>query len=504
MGTVPKLRHTRPRSVPPSNSGRLRGVALGTVAGMIRTVNSCEGRFAGMENTISLVPQWTVRGMAVLLLCLCLSVLPACSQSSTRVEYIPLPALPPDDAIVLTADLAFDGQLNAHCLSYINLGRQSSGRGSHIYYHYGARAGGSWQWAAPIRIGAEHARGARIILAGERLHAITGLMLQQYVSEDKGKTWRDGGTLVHPDSAAPRTFDVVTMGDTLLIAYASAFSMPVGGSADTQVGTRLHIIRDDPHGRVDRVIAEYPLPGAAAPGPRLAVASGVVHLLMGLREDLGTWSRAAGVTGRQSQGSFLQLQHASSHNGGRTWTQFEPVPTVNERTMGRLGTVGDIGFGQPDLSLAADHEGLMALWGLSGLHSQQRRPPGGKWSTPLLVDSSLLLEPDWAIGTRTVQGIRVPGRDVAVWTTLKHTKRGRRSNDVYVGTRKASESGNWHLRRITPERTHTSSLRALAVNGNVYVLRAGSAMAGRSLAAYNNATDLSITIVPLGADAVPR
>jgi hypothetical protein len=434
--------------------------------------------------------------------CLLLVALAACSREAPQVHapypanYIPLPVGRDLQAV----DMAIAPDRTLHCVASITYGPKGSARGTSLYYVRGIPRTGGWEWVPAQMLLKASATNARVLVAGNKLHILTGLFLRHYLSDDNGATWRDVGDLVDSDSASARIFDVVSVGDTLLVAYISWIRATSGGFRIDDSRTMLHLLRWSPRGdKADHVLAGYPVASRSTPGPRLSKAGETIHLVAGIRAEPSEWSERTGVA-LPRRGSIMQFDYHRSDDAGRSWTRLDPLPLSKEWYLGKYGTVGDVGFGTPDLALAADSSGASALWGLMALHLHRLRPPGD-WEAAQEVDSHPVLEPDPDLGFSSIQATATRAGTVAAWISLAHAHgeplmERPPSNDVYLATRFHS-GREFTPQRITDGSTYTRTLRMHVLGDSLYILRGGFDTGGPNRTGYNPRKVLSFMCVPL-------
>ena len=400
----------------------------------------------------------------------------ALAVDTTHTEYfVPLPPLA-EGRYVLAADLAIGQDRALHCVVSISYGPKGASTGTNLYYLRGERQSAGWDWSLPQVIVRDRARNARVLIAGDRLHILTGLFIDHYISEDNGRTWRDDGALVDRDSASTSIVDVASVGDTLIVAYTSWLRSPSGPFREDDSRTRLHVVRWLPNGaRRDEVLAEYPVPARSTPGPRLAVAGRAVHLIAGIRDDPKDWSAGTGIQ-LSPRGSIMQFDYYRSADAGRTWTRRSGLPLPREVDLGKYGTVGDVGFRSPDLALAASATDAWAFWGLTALHGH-RLLGDDHWGEAQSLSDHPIKESDPILGSVSIQAVGVKAGTIAAWISMAHARPETGpdwypNSDIYLTLLAREDPRPRHV-RITGATTYPRAIRMRAQGDSVYILRQG-------------------------------
>lgn len=316
-------------------------------------------------------------------------------------------------------------------------------------------------WGRPIEVD-RLGEPPRIVLASGVVHVLFGPRLRHFVGD--GRSFRELAPWVPPGRVRALSFDVLALGEHLLVAYLLE---AVSGDLE------LHVARA---GGLDRTVARFPASFLSQPEPRLVAEGNRLHLLCAVNLPEGSEPKA--------DEPFARVLHLSSPDGGATWT--EPV----EAARGHVAQA---------VALIAREGALHAVYSAFGLWST-RSADGRSWSAPVAVAPYSTTAARGSTESGSVVASPGPDGGFVAWIDARFRKSDRRwwnptggipwsddnpfwaNNDIFAlsldGIDKAA-GRPVPPRRLTPPLSFARSLRAAVIDGRTVLLWAGRLEVGK-------------------------
>lgn len=352
-------------------------------------------------------------------------------------------------------------------------------------------------WTHPVKIMGGDTEPPRLLIAGRRLHILSGRNLRHFVSTDNGTSWKELPPLIpNDDSVRCHAFkyDAVILDSAVVVAYLGySPDVPRGGgqpeSFDVRVIRRVGLKTSASH-----VLGRFPEGMDSQALPRLIVRQTGLVLVVTMNGDQEwnvTQPSSSITTMSRDHGGLVQFR---STDGGLVWSAPKPMPNRAENgrewrhimevhyvhegnkcfvlfnSLGRLHSIAlnDTGWNSavhllegPQVALVRSSDsrtfdciggagGTRLVWA-SEVEAPQQSPFGAKSrhiptrmnAAQLRIQGdSLHLEPDRQFGfsgrsIRALKAIRANGTPTVVWasTGLRVSQGGRLLNGVGIAYR---------------------------------------------------------------------
>ncbi|MFL6198809.1 MAG: sialidase family protein [Thermoanaerobaculia bacterium] len=393
------------------------------------------------------------------------------APAALPVSQIPDLGLGPRDDID-AADLAVSPQGEIHVV-WRAVVRKADGATPEypVLYLRGERGGQTWGRPVEVdRLGEP----PRVALASGKVHVLFGPKLRHFLGD--GRTFRELAPRVPAGRARALSFDVLPLGEDLLVAYLLEASSG---------GLELHVSRD---GGPDRTVARFPASFLSQPEPRLAAEGGRLYLLCAVNLEEGSEPGA--------DEPFAKVLFLSSADGGATWT--EPV----EAARGHVAQA---------VALIPRQGALHAFYSAFGLWST-RSADGRSWSAPVAVAPYSTTQARGSTESGPVVGSPGPDGGFVAWIDARFRKSDRRWWNPLGGVPWSDDNPFWAnndvfalpldgiarapLRRLTPPLSSARSLRAAVIDGRTILLWAGRLEVGKDPGASGRPPALFYTTYP--------
>lgn len=258
-----------------------------------------------------------------------------------RVSRVPDLGLEPDESID-AFDFVIDDSGSMHFVWSAMRSRPAKAGSSltEIWYRQGTSDG--THWARPVCLGPGAILGPRIVIAGGKLHVLSGYKLRHWVSADRGATWSELAPVLDASGPKAVALDVCPLEDaSLLVAFIGAEATGKDPPADEQGALYITRWREQGASRV-HLLSQVANPSQFLPAPKVMCHQGRVHVFAGLNEPVVPKEVANGRS-RALPTQRGRLLHVTSADGGLTegWgpVQELPLPPHREWSVGDLAVL---------------------------------------------------------------------------------------------------------------------------------------------------------------------
>lgn len=422
---------------------------------------------------------------------------PTPASSLSRIPHLGLG--PTDDIDAVDFEVDRDGVLHVAWRAVL---QKPSSSGAVYKVLYAQGAGGGAAWTTPVEIEGRRGKPPRVALTPGRIHVLQEQDLRHFISGDGGRSWQEAASPLPAGGGRVVGLDVLSHGESLLIAHLVRLSEPGGG------GLELRVARW-PAEEPPRRVATFPGSTFQQPDPRLVAEGGRLHLLCGINSENRRTVSSGGRTAEEFQVSG-RLVHTRSEDAGATWS--EPVDVVPD------GTVPAGIKPLEAVELLPLRGRLHALFSAFGLYAS-RLEEGRPWSAPVPVAPYAVSASEGTYESGSVSAAAAGGRGYVAWIDARFRKSDRSWRNPLGGAPWSDDSPFWtnndvfllplaelealsgsrpgRHEQVTPPGSFTRGLRVRAGGPDrFFLLWTGRKQGKKNLAASGQEPEIVFTTVP--------